>query len=151
MEEQNNVLQEFTGFQYDYAGAGQRFLNYLIDLIAFYILNLIAGFFIGILFAATGTPFGTEGNAQLLLMFISFTLFVIYYTVFEGAKGKTLGKLITKTKVLTADGEPVTYKQAFLRSLSRLVPFEPLSAFFGLTMWHDQWTNTIVVKDIKPL
>lgn len=153
MEEQDNVLQEYTGFQYDYAGAGIRFLNYLIDTITFYILSAIIGVIGGIVMVSTGTTFSADsgGAVQLLFLFAFLFIIILYYTVLEGSKGKTLGKLITKTKVVTEDGDPITYKQAFLRTLTRFVPFEPFSAFFGLTMWHDQWTRTVVVKDKKPI
>ncbi len=55
--------------------------------------------------------------------------------------------MITKTKVIREDGEPMTFGKAFLRTLCRLVPFEFISAFLGQKMWHDQWTSTITVKD----
>ncbi len=49
------------------------------------------------------------------------------YTLLEGAaKGKTLGKLITGTRALKIDGSNLTWKDAFLRSLCRIVPFEAI-------------------------
>lgn len=144
--EQTNLLNEFSEPTFEYAGAGQRFVNYLIDLIVFYVLMFIVGIFIGI--AAVAGVASTESIAITILTYVfAIALFLLYYTLLEGSKGKTLGKLVTKTKVVTEDGSPMTYSKAFLRSLSRLVPFEPLSVFFGLKMWHDQWTNTMVIKD----
>lgn len=153
MEEQSNVLQEYNGFQYDAAGKVQRLLTCIIDIISFYIIEGILGIFMGALSVMMHFSFAgwSGGTVQLFFLFMYFAIIILYYTLLEGSKGKTLGKLITKTKVVTEDGDPITYKQAFLRTLCRFVPFEPFSAFFGLTMWHDQWTKTVVVKDIKPL
>jgi len=146
METQNNLLNEFTEPSYDYAGSGQRFFNYLIDMVAFYALMFLVGIVLGLATVAGVAEAGSSSYVILSYAF-AFGVFVLYYTLLEGSKGKTLGKLITRTKVLTEDLEPITYKQAFVRSICRFVPFEPLSAFFGITMWHDQWTKTIVVKD----
>lgn len=144
--EQTNLLNEFSEPTFEYASAGQRFVNYLIDLIIFYVLMFIVGIFIGI--AAVAGVASTESVAITILTYVfAIAFYLLYYTLLEGSKGKTLGKLVSKTKVVTEDGTPMTYNKAFVRSLSRLVPFEPLSVFFGLKMWHDQWTNTMVVKD----
>jgi uncharacterized RDD family membrane protein YckC len=144
--EQTNLLNEFSEPTFEYASAGQRFVNYLIDLIIFYVLMFIVGIFIGI--AAVAGLASIESVAVTILTYVfAIAFFLLYYTLLEGSKGKTLGKLVSKTKVVTEDGTPMTYSKAFVRSLSRLVPFEPLSVFFGLKMWHDQWTNTMVIKD----
>ena len=60
-------------------------------------------------------------------------------------KGYTVGKLITGTRAIREDGKELTFKNAILRSLSRMVPFEPFSAFGG-SPWHDRWTKTRVIK-----
>jgi uncharacterized RDD family membrane protein YckC len=149
MEQQTNVLHEFHEPAYEFASTGQRFLNYLIDVIVFYILMLIVGFIVGAAFASSisdGEVEGAIGFAVLTYLFV-FVIFFAYYTFLEGSKGKTLGKMITKTKVIREDGQPMTYGKALLRTLCRLVPFEFISAFLGQKMWHDQWTGTITVKD----
>jgi uncharacterized RDD family membrane protein YckC len=148
MEQETNVLQEFAEPTYEYASAGQRFLNYLIDFIAFYLLVSIVGIFIGLYYASSGEVVNENGGGFIALTYaISFAIFLAYYTLLEGTKGKTLGKLITKTKVVREDGEPMNYGKAFVRTLCRLVPFEAFSGFSGTTMWHDSWTNTMTVKD----
>ena len=56
--------------------------------------------------------------------------YLVYYTICEKAfKGYTLGKLITGTRAIREDGNELTFKDALLRSLSRMVPFEGFSAF----------------------
>ena len=72
--------------------------------------------------------------------------YIIYYTICEKAfRGYTLGKLLSGTRAIRNDGAELTFKDAILRSLSRIVPFEVLSALAGRP-WHDSWTDTTVVK-----
>jgi uncharacterized RDD family membrane protein YckC len=113
----------------------------------------VFGIFLGVAFTSsidleTGEPTAAIGGVMLLYL-VSFGVIFAYYTFLEGSsKGKTIGKMITKTKVIREDGEPMTFGKAFLRTLCRLVPFEFISAFFaGGQMWHDSWTGTRVVKD----
>jgi uncharacterized RDD family membrane protein YckC len=136
------------------ASTGQRFLNYLIDLLLMqYGLSYITGYALGYLLAILFPDFfrslvssGTEGGGLLLLSYMIMLLnFIIYYTFCEKVfKGYTLGKLITGTRAIREDGEELTFKDAILRSLSRMVPFEPFTGF-GIP-WHDSWTKTRVVK-----
>ncbi len=149
METQNNLLNEFTEPSFQYASAGQRFLNCIIDVIAFYIVMMILGVILGLAAFATTETGGrmSGGGIQLFFLFLYFAVIILYYSLLEGSNGKTLGKLITKTKVVTEAGEPISYGKAFIRTLIRFVPFEFLSGFSGTTMWHDQWTKTMLVKD----
>lgn len=127
----------------NYASKGQRFGSYIIDSIIIYVINLGISTLLALL---TGFD-AKNGVASLLLSFLlSYTGYVVYYTLMEGfLQGRTLGKMITGTYALGMDGKPLTLQQAFYRSLCRIVPFEPLSAFGGAP-WHDKWTNTTVVK-----
>ena len=87
-------------------------------------------------------------NPTLLLLAYVVTIFnyIIYYTLCEKLfRGQTIGKLITGTRAIRTDGSDLTLRNAFLRTLSRLVPFEPFSTFGGRP-WHDTWTDTMVVK-----
>lgn len=154
--EENNILNEFNEPSYEPASTGQRFLNYLIDVIIFYVFIFIISIVAGVSLAASGAV--TEGSSEEevqsamggigLLYLITFGIFFLYYSLFEGTKGKTIGKMVTRTKVIRDDGQPMTFGKAFLRTLCRLVPFEFISAFIsGGQMWHDSWTGTRVVKD----
>jgi uncharacterized RDD family membrane protein YckC len=118
--------------------AGIRFADYLIDMVIFYIL------FVAVLLLLRSFISDSDG---ILLYIISYTLFVAYYTLIEGAtNGRSVGKLITGSKAVKEDGTAITWNDALLRSLTRIVPFEPFSAF-GSNPWHDRWTHTKVVKN----
>jgi uncharacterized RDD family membrane protein YckC len=139
--EQTNLLHEFSEPTYVPASTGQRLANYLIDLIVFYAIIFI----FALVFGYSGMGSENIGTGTYYLSI--FAIFFGYYTLLEGSKGRTLGKMITKTKVITETGEPMTYGKAFLRSLCRLVPFEFISVFMDTQMWHDKWTKTVVVKN----
>jgi len=122
------------------ASVGKRFLNYLIDVVVFYAMSFVAGAIVGI---------ATRGAAtsQFELYFVAFVLFFLLYFVEEAfMKGKTIGKLLTGTRVVNEDGTPITAGTAALRTIIRFVPFEPFSAF-GFAPWHDTWAHTMVIDE----
>ena len=83
-------------------------------------------------------------------LIFSLTLLLLYYLVFETFTGRTLGKYITNTKVLTEDGQKPKADKILYRTLSRLIPFDALS-FLGDEGkgWHDTLSKIIVVDVAK--
>ncbi|MBC7848103.1 MAG: RDD family protein [Chitinophagaceae bacterium] len=148
-----NLLQDFDDeMQVQPASKGARFFTLLIDLACYYALAVIYGFIFGLALASNGGDiqdsylFQNTGSALFLRYLISFALFLTYYTIMEGAtKGRTVGKFITGTRAVREDGSAITWKDAFLRTLCRFVPFEPFSGL-GVRPWHDEWTRTEVIK-----
>ena len=65
-------------------------------------------------------------------------------------KGKSFGKLITKTRVVMEDGSNPTYLDYLKRSFCRLIPFEAFS-FLGSEGrgWHDSVSKTYVVDEVR--
>ena len=140
--------------QYVYATTGQRFLNFFIDfLLLRFGLSLLTGIGVLIIIGSINPEFvqdlidNPRGMKTFIVEYlIGIVNFLLYYTICEKAfRGYTLGKLISGTRAIRTDGGELTLKDAFLRSLSRIVPFEALSGFSGHP-WHDTWTNTMVVK-----
>lgn len=141
-------------YQYEYASTGQRFLNWLIDnLVMRFAMSWLTGYAVGYFFAKLFPDFylnmiyskGFEWYLTLYL--IAIFNYIIYYTFCEKVfSGYTLGKLITGTRVIREDGSELTLKDAVLRSLSRMVPFEAFSIWSGSGLWHDTWTKTMVIK-----
>jgi uncharacterized RDD family membrane protein YckC len=132
------------------ATVGQRFLNYLIDVFFFYViiiaLSAIAGLLIGFGYIEGNAVFGISVLLEYLLIY---TVLIAMYTFFETvAKGRTIGKMVTKTRAVKSDGSALTFNDALKRSLIRIIPFEPLTAFGG-NPWHDKWTETKVIKDVN--
>lgn len=130
------------------ATPGTRFLNYIIDVVVYYVFNFLVGLLMmplipGISSLLLQNPAGFE----FFFLGVALAIYFLYYFLLEGiTKGRTVGKLITGTKAVTIDGDPITWKNAVMRTLIRFVPFEPFSTF-GSFPWHDTWTYTLVVKE----
>ncbi len=151
---QPDLFDQQDLLQYQDATLGQRFFNLLIDnLLMQYGLSYATGMLVGYAIVSFFSPlaeaiFEEGGRTNLLLLsyIIGVVNYICYYTFCENIfKGYTLGKLITGTRAIRQDGQELTFKDALLRSLSRIVPFETFSAF-GRQPWHDSWTKTMVIK-----
>ena len=142
-----------------YASKGQRFGNYLIDITI--VLVVLAALFFVFTYVyysvATDTTVmddyidETGSYNPLLDRLITWTLLALSYFCMELVlKGKSVGKFITKTKVVMDDGSSPTYKEYLKRSFSRLIPFEQFS-FLGDEGrgWHDTISKTYVVDETK--
>lgn len=133
------------------ASTGQRFLNYIIDLVVFYILIFALAFFLAfidpsILEWMDGNDVGTNLLTRLVVLLLYGIVMGFIEALF---KGRTLGKLITRTKAVNEDGSTISAATAFQRGLSRAVPFEMFSAFGSPSYpWHDKWIKTYVI-DLK--
>lgn len=148
--EGDSVFDEFEKTMCESAGQGQRFTNYIIDLIAFYIFIIIVGAIIGVIIAiANPLALSDLENGGILMNYlIGFIFGVIYYTLIEFVTGgRSLGKVITKTKVITIDGDKPNFKTFLIRALCRFIPLE-LFSFLGSTDsgWHDSISRTRVVR-----
>jgi len=70
----------------------------------------------------------------------------IYYLFFEGLFGATPAKFLSETRVIKNDGDPTVFGTIIGRTLVRFVPLDGLS-FFTTRGWHDQWSDTSVVRE----
>lgn len=135
---------ELAPLPIEMVGAGTRFANFMIDNIICYALQFSLGVAIILIFKAAGAAHLKTGcMANLYGIFIT----VIYYSFMEYRFGFTLGKLVTKTRVVDESGGPISLGKAIGRSFSRYIPFEPFSCFGAESRgWHDSISKTYVVK-----
>ena len=153
-ETSTDIFADQDILQYESASDGQRFLNWLIDnLLMRFGLSWLTGYAVGYFLAQFFPEFYLEMilskgvEYYLTLYLVAFFNYFIYYSFCEKVfSGYTLGKLVTGTRAVREDGSELTWKDAILRSLSRLVPFEALSIWISGALWHDTWTKTMVVK-----
>jgi uncharacterized RDD family membrane protein YckC len=126
------------------ATSGERFLNRSVDGLGMVILILLI---INLTTKLSDSGMLDEESGFRIVLFLLFALSpIIYYTFLEGiTKGRSLGKLVTKTKVVRENGDPIGFKDAAIRSVCRLIPFDGISILFG-TPWHDQLSKTKVIK-----
>lgn len=127
------------------ASKGKRFANLIIDNIIRFIIALVLTY----VMASVGFYLIIEN----VFLDILFTLVIIlaYYSLMEAfLNGKSLGKFVTQTRAVQKDGSELDFRTALIRSLCRIVPFEPFS-FLGDSNsgWHDNWSNTIVIDETK--
>ncbi len=130
----------------------KRFFNYLIDMIFFYIIMFTVGIILGGMAIISGDSSMVEESTSnnLLWNLIGILILLTYYITFESFLGKTIGKMVTNTKVVTIDGSKPTVQQIIKRSFIRMIPFEFLSLLSDIPQgWHDKWSNTMVVDDIS--
>lgn len=123
-------------------GKGVRFANLLIDTICVYALFFIIVFVAVIIKLSNGE---VVEDSQVFYFVLSYAILIGYFTILEALTGRTIGKFITGTRVYRLDGQPLIWKDTFLRALIRLIPFEVFSGL-GFAPWHDEWTKTTVGK-----
>jgi uncharacterized RDD family membrane protein YckC len=129
-----------AGGAQEFASRGLRFGNYLVDQFACF------GITIGLVLV-TGVGSGVmTGPNPLKNYLVGGLIRVSYYITCEATVGRTLGKLITGTRVVSESGDQPSFAQIVGRSLSRLVPFDGLSFLGSSPGWHDRWSNTRVVR-----
>ncbi|MFT5822184.1 MAG: putative RDD family membrane protein YckC [Crocinitomix sp.] len=124
------------------ATKGQRFVHHLIDSIVFMgvctsILVFYGDSFIGELDYKVGST--------ITYLIIGIIARLMYYPIFETLFGATPGKFLTGSKVVKEDGSKITFDQSWIRTFSRIVPFEPFSFLGKDKGWHDAWSKTKVV------
>ena len=150
-KEEAKVYSNFPKFRT--ASAGKRFANFLIDLVILYILTFMFAFTVAMILAAVypdALKYMVEGNVLLNYGF-AFVVWSLYYGLLEGGTGRSIGKFVTKTKVVDMNGNIPSYGAIFKRTLSRFIPFEAFS-FLGSDAvgWHDQISDTRVVEIDPP-
>lgn len=106
---------------------GIRIINFLFDFIIINIISII----LGIIF-----KFG-----------VFYLVYLAYYFTFEFFLGQTVGKMVTKTKVVDNFHKKSSVKKIILRTLLRLNPFDFLSYLFGHNLGsHDVISKTILIR-----
>ncbi len=139
-----------------YAGFWIRFAAQFIDIIILSFVAGIVGLFFGLgMFAAMGAPSPTKIDIGLMLLnfLFTFVLRMVYETVCVGKWGATLGKMACKLKVVTPEGEKVTYARAFGRFFGKML--SDFTLYIGYIMvafdpekqaLHDRICHTRVIS-----
>ena len=129
-----------------YQGIWIRFISFLIDTIVLGVLIGVIGSILGfsVVSRTAGWGFGL----------LSFIIFLAYFTYLEGSKGQTIGKMVTKIKVVGEDSEMINMNQAFTRNILRVI--DGLLAYLigAILIWRsekkqrlgDRIAKTVVIK-----
>ena len=115
----------------------KRFINYFIDIFVLVALMMLVQSF------STLSIESSDVFTSIILI-----LLPIYYILMEYKFGKTIGKFVTRTRVVSTNGSSLTFGQCVKRALCRFIPFESLSGLlFHGTFWHDSIPKTAVIED----
>lgn len=142
-----------------YGGFWIRAVAYIIDAVIFGIVSQIIMIPLSMFMmpsmmeagdqAAMGSMFAMLGIST----FIGFVVPVFYYTFFHGRWGATVGKMACGLRVVTAEGEPISYMRAFGRFWAFIL--SGLILYIGYFMagfddekrsLHDRICSTRVIK-----
>jgi ABC-type lipoprotein export system ATPase subunit len=85
-------------------------------------------------------------------LFLNLGAIFIYYFLVEWLSGRSLGKLITRTKIFHLHtGSRPNMKEILFRTLGRFIPFDFFSFFSTNPVgWHDATGNTVVLESHVP-
>lgn len=124
------------------ASLGKRLANYIIDLFFVVFMVLIVANFFDMYDSIEENK--SSGTINILVLIIM----LIYYVFMEYKFGKTIGKFITRTKVVSTNGNELSFGQCLGRIFCRMIPFNQLSGLFmSGVFWHDSIPKTLVVED----
>ena len=144
---------ERVSFDYQVAGLGTRAIAQLLDLL------IVSGLLVALLFG--GSAMGTITNSGTLFVLIEIIGgFVIVFGYFWASEamwsGQTIGKKAFRLRAVGDRGEPLTFVQAGIRNVVRIVDFLPYAYGVGLVVLFingkgkrlgDLAAGTLVVKD----
>jgi len=119
-----------------------RFIHFIVDTIAFFIVTMIFAFILGLFINPTDQSIMTLiGYLMLAVGFFG------YYVFMETKYQKTIGKFITKTKVVNKNGTRPEVGDIVRRTICRLIPFDRISFLFTANGFHDRLSDTTIIKD----
>ena len=131
------------------ASKSQRLLNFIIDVLIIYIIEITIGTTIIIIGDLTHSYAASNWVTSLSLIesfFFGLVILFFYYSITEMYFSRTFAKYFTKTLVVKNDGSKPNMKSIIIRTVSRLIPLEPFSFLRAERGWHDTLSVTYVVK-----
>jgi uncharacterized RDD family membrane protein YckC len=144
---------ERVSFDYQVAGLGTRAIAQVVDLL------ILSAILIAVLFTgfALGLAISSDTIATLIEILGSFVVVFGYFWASEAIwSGQTIGKKIFRLRAVGDRGEPLTFMQAGIRNVVRIVDFLPYGYGVGFVVLFvngrgkrlgDLAAGTIVVKD----
>jgi uncharacterized RDD family membrane protein YckC len=128
----------------------KRFFNYLIDIMFYYMIMISIGIVWGGVMLIAGGTYDESASDSFIWNIVGIGGLLAYYITFESIFGKTIGKMVTNTKVVMMDGTKPSFQKIVFRSFARIIPFEAFSLLSPNPRgWHDTLSDTIVIDDIS--
>jgi uncharacterized RDD family membrane protein YckC len=114
-----------------------RFLNYFIDVIMIIFIISILGYYFKIFH---------NGHLTTSGFFSLFISYFFYYVIMEYSFQRTVGKFMTKTKVVTSEGERPEFYEIVVRTVCRFIPYDCYSFLYTDKGFHDYSSGTRVIS-----
>jgi len=113
----------------DYASAGSRIVAIIIDTIILWVIAVIIAIPLGLLTAFTGLITDVVGMMNLwantaiwgTFAIVNAIVWILYFSYFESTSGQTPGKRAMGIKVTKEDGEKLTFGNALVRTILRII------------------------------
>src|SRR5437879_9306394 len=122
---------ERVSFDYQVAGLGTRGIAQLLDLL------IVGGALLAVLIVAISLQAvsGSESVFSLVMIFGAFIVIFGYFWVSEAFwSGHTIGKKVFRLRAVGDRGEPLTFAQAGIRNVVRIIDFLPYGYGVGLVV-----------------
>jgi uncharacterized RDD family membrane protein YckC len=142
---------ERVSFDYQVAGLGTRAIAQVLDLL------IVSGLLLAVYFVALAVSLAGSSIAVIVGLIGGFAVIFGYFWVSEALwSGQTIGKKAFRLRAVGDRGEPLTFAQAGIRNIVRIVDFLPYAYGVGLIVLFangrgkrlgDLAAGTIVVKD----
>ena len=100
--------------------------------------------------------FSLSLTGYLSAMAMSYLMWIVYYTFFEGTSGQTIGKRFVGIRVVMRDGRELGFAIAFIRTLFRIIDSLPTLYILGIIFilvtsdkqrLGDMVAGTVVIED----
>ncbi len=111
---------------------GTRIINYIIDLTFITSVATAINYMFDVYYYKVG---------------VKFIVYLVYYFSFEAYNGQTIGKLFTKTKVVSMYNDKPSVGRILYRTVLRLNPFDVMSYLYGQEQrGHDLLSKTRLIS-----
>ncbi|MFY0601751.1 MAG: RDD family protein [Cyclobacteriaceae bacterium] len=138
LDQQQSIEQKGEDYvQQKMAGGGKRFANFIIDTIVYFILYAVVSLKVYEQIQseyeaeiAGETIDSTTGTFAIIAFIVLMAFVFLYPWVMETLTGKTIGKYITRTKIIKPDGSKPTAINILGRTLCRFIPFDVFRAIW---------------------
>ncbi len=132
------------------AGWSQRIINFVIAMIFISSLVGLIAHNTGVIDFRTFDPLNDQMPSKMY--YITYPCTFIYYFIFEFFLGKTLGKFVSKTRVVTLEGEKPNIKAIAIKSALRIFELFLIISFLFLMPRniggiHDLVSKTRVIDE----
>ena len=124
------VTPENIAFEYRLAGPFRRLPAFLIDLL----LRLAVWMVLAIILTIFDFTLSTDGTFSSIILIVAFLMEWLYGGLMETYwNGQTVGKMLMRIRVISADGQPINPLQAMMRNFLRFADMMPMVPVGALT------------------